>query len=466
MNKDELRWHIFPRDVLPEFLVGFNKIFRAGQYSIHPYDVSGDNVAIGYSNAEISDIYSPPCLMVVGREAAAETLSWLKVYAPEVFPLSQYVRVVSIDEWVRFGENKRFKGYAREDIWASVVLGEAIAQGEADVEVNALPLSRAGACFSMAMARVACTHGTDDATSACADRLRQVEADKRFVRRTVSVADLLPIWAMAHSRFGDSVSVQDTVDLVLEAALDFMPRESKRFSSSGLRSLRSIPEISSDSIETRVLAFQRLIMDLSYAEDKNNGAFSSILVAAAAFLVGRSTSHEFLLRRVGRQFPSAPAWYGLIAALAGPASWDASWARAAKGIERQIRSRFDWSEYSGFDLSWAEYDWLASTFDGGELFASLPKLMPRILSIEILPGSTCQFRLVGSGPAEASSRSSFDFARERELQTALSEFIALANRTRGLLGAGSATEQLALSLDVPAKYPRASKPKKGKTSSG
>lgn len=137
-----------------------------------------------------------------------------------------------------------------------------------------------------------------------------------------------------------------------------------------------------------------------------------------------------------------------------------------KGIERQIRSRFDWSEYSGFDLSWVEYSWLASTFDGGEIFSELPKLMPRILSIEILPGSTCQFRLAVSSAAEGSSRGGVDFARERELQTALAEFIALANRTRGLLGGGPGTEQLTLSLNVPAKFPRTGKSKKGKTSSG
>jgi hypothetical protein len=172
------------------------------------------------------------------------------------------------------------------------------------------------------------------------------------------------------------------------------------------------------------------------------------LMAAAAFLVGRGTSHEFLLRRLGKVFPAAEAWFGLIAALTGVAAWDPDWTRATKSVERHIRAGFDWTDSSGFDLSWTEFAWLASTFEGPEAFATIPKLMPRAVAVEILPGSSCQFKLAAGGNTEAEVRTiSASSERERQLKAALAQFIGLASRTRELLESPSAPVQQSLGLD-------------------
>ncbi len=430
----------------------YNPLDSPAKYFLEPYELKGSVVAVGYSDSRLRDEYNPPALLVLESESAIETLSWLRTYAPETAPLSQYTRVVSSQDWMSFSRIQgRMQGFlydAREDVWSSVILGEALAQGEADVELASLPLSRAGACFSMAIARAVFTYGRDEATKTCADRLRQVEADRRFVRRPVTVSDLMPIWAMASGQFGKSVSAEETANLVLDAASRFMHDSFSVPHSPTPLKLRNIPGLSSDSIEERVLAFQRLSTELTNAEAHGaDSGLPSVLLAAAAFLVGRSTSHEFLLHRVSKRFPASLAWYGLIAGLAGPSTWDANWSKAAKGIERQVRPRFDWSESTGFDLCWIEYSWMAKMFDGTVTFNSLPKLLPRVISIEVIPGAACQFRLVAGSSPELEAGRSNDRVREMDLQAALSQFVVLANRARHLLEGDSTPKQQSLAFD-------------------
>ncbi|WP_141113192.1 hypothetical protein [Chromobacterium haemolyticum] len=450
MNNDSIRWQTFPRDMLPEVLFGVGPHKHMGRLSFDAYELKGGNIAVGFPESRQNSDYNPPEILVLGEESAAETFSWLRVYAPETSPLSQFARVISIDDWERFSTNSYYRHRSlREDIWASIIVGEAIAQGEANIELASLPLSRASGCFTTAIARAASIHGTDDATHTCTNRLRLIEADRRFVRRSVSVEDLLPIWALAGVRFGESLSPSDAVDLVLDAAAKYMSNTMPKGSASKIMSFSEYRNLASDSIEERVLTFNSLVNELAHstARSPRNG-FAAALVGAAAFMVGRSTTHEFLLRRVGKAFPEAPVWFGLIAALAGPESWDADWARAVKGVERQIRSKFDWVESSGFDLCWSEFAWLAKVSDASDIFSTMPKLMPKVVSVEIVPGATCQFRLASGNVSEAESRTMHQATtRERELQSALAQFIGLATRTRPLLEGQEAPVQQSLGLE-------------------
>jgi hypothetical protein len=436
MSNSDIRWRAFPRDALPEALFGTSPISQVARPTFGRYDLLEGSVVTGFVGVRTGLEYNPPCIFVVADNSIAETLSWLKVYAPETSPLSQFGRVISADDWMRFGlrDEHQLQG-TREDRWASIIVGEALAQGDTDVELPSLPLSRASSCFSTAIARAASVYGTDEATHTCADRLRLIEADRRFARRLVSVNDLLPIWALAGVRFSEPLSAQEAVEVVLNTAEKYMPEAFGRGRVPAFVSLRDYPELGSDSIEERVIAFQKLALKVIQASEQGppNG-LPAALLAASAFLVGRSTSHAFLVRRFGRAFPAAPVWFGLIAALTGVETWDQDWIRATKIVERQIRARFDLADATGFDLCWPEFQWLASTFDGPDVFSSLPKLVPKAVSVEVLPGATCQFKLASVGSSEHEARaSSISSARERELQAALAQFIVLAARTQQLL---------------------------------
>ena len=94
---------------------------------------------------------------------------------------------------------------------------------------------------------------------------------------------------------------------------------------------------------------------------------------------------------------------------------------------------FEDALFFGFDLSWLEYSWIASALKDPSVLMTLPKIMPNVLSIETIPGSICQLRLLTNQAHELPSGIPVGASRERDLEMALSRFIALANQTKGLV---------------------------------
>jgi hypothetical protein len=461
MSKHNIRWKVFPRDELPEALLSGSAVGHSTRLLFERHDLKNGKIAAGISDPSLGSSYSPLSVFVVDDESAAETFSWLRVYSPATFPLSQFGRVISAHDWRRFESIDEYGSQAfRPDQWASVVVGEALAQSEADVDLAQLPLSRASACFTMAVARAAAIHRSDEATRACSDRLRVIEGDRRFARRLVTVDDLIPVWSLVNATSVERSSPQDVVELVLHAV------EAHLQEPSSPSSLRDYPQLSSDSIEARVLAFQRLSIELTAKTGRRpRNGMPAAIIAAAAFMVGRGTSHAFLLRQTGKLFPASPVWFGLMAALVGLEAWDPDWIHATKSVERQVRAGFEWTDASGFDICWAEFSWLAGTFEGSNVFLELPKLAARAISIEIVPGAACQFRLATDTTGEPDVRAGQSGGeRVFELQAALEQFVGLALRTRQLLEDKGAPIQVSLNFEGGGAYSKSSRAKKGRGS--
>ncbi|MNL28481.1 hypothetical protein D3C87_1501250 [compost metagenome] len=147
-------------------------------------------------------------------------------------------------------------------------------------------------------------------------------------------------------------------------------------------------------------------------------------------MVGRSTSHAFLLNRFRRVAPAAFAWFGLIAAIAGSRCWDSAWLRAVKGAERLLKPRFGWADISSADIGWAEFAWLAGSLDDVDQLIGLPKMLPRTLGVEVVPGVALQIRL-GQGSGGDDTRVNLEpSARERELADAISHILEIALQVR------------------------------------
>lgn len=461
MKIDEISWISFERDLLPSALFGKVRESRYGQsVSFGAPRPEAGRVAVGYIEHERLNDYKPPSVIVIDDATSSEMFSWLRTYAPETWPLSQFARVVTGDDWRRFQQRKK-PSPQREDRWACLVLGEVLAQGDSDVELSNIPLSRASACFSMAVARTAIIHGTDESTTTCVERLLNLEADRRFVRRPVSVADLNPAWAIITSDVGKEMSGYEAAVLVVDLVSKFGRNSIKTGFGLNVPMLRDYPGLLSDSVEERVVSYQKLSNELinspaQLARDVRANA----TLAAAAFLVGRSTSHYFMLRRSGKLFASSFAWFGLMAALAGPAAWDTNWARAAKGVERLLRAKFEWTDAPSIDMCWPEYSWMSTVFEGVDVFKDVPKMFPRVLSIEVVPGATCQLRFTetpGVG-IETEQKQRFEPSlRESELETALAQFIKLAMKTRHIVESAPSTPptpQQPLSFEEPNARPQ------------
>lgn len=144
-----------------------------------------------------------------------------------------------------------------------------------------------------------------------------------------------------------------------------------------------------------VREFQAFLASMRGAVDDTNARSAIMLVAAAAVLVGNGTSHISLLEEFGKKFPAVFAWFGFLADLAGPKSWDPAWNRASNSVARLLRGRFDLTDPPAFDLSWSEYDFVRAVPKPRDFLSHIPRLYPRLLSIEVVPGAACQFRIGG-----------------------------------------------------------------------
>jgi hypothetical protein len=272
----------------------------------------------------------------------------------------------------------------------------------------------------------------------CSARLAQVEDDEAFSRRSVSVRRLEPVWRIGDQTGARPLEVPKVVEMVLEPLMagSVEPRQLRGLIEEMLDA-RGV--FFSDSVESRVLAFQKLSANVVEASVHTNHPSESALVsiAAGAFLVGRGTSHAFLLSRLGRKWAPAFIWFGLMGGLGGQDIWEQSWSLAVKGIEKFLRGRPDWCQASGADLSWVEYSWISRQLSGTKAFLELPKSLPSAVTIEIMPGAICQLRLAaepGGVPRSLNVAGSVDADRiDYELRNTLDQLAILATRARHLL---------------------------------
>lgn len=437
---EHIYWHTFSLDKTSEALFGHEQLLRANESKKNSDNLDTNaGITIGFTRGNVS--YNPPSIILIEDRNVADIFSWLKVYAPETSPMSQFARVLSKADWQKFFHNSEHHNSTslREDRWASVVLGELLAQGDADIELSTVPLSRATACFSTAMARSSIIHGHGSAVKECIIRLKLLEEDQRFVQRLISVNDMLPIWTILTSQIEEPLDPKDVAKIVVLMAQKYGRESLKIDSRLSILGLEQYPELLSDSIEERIVAFQRLASEVatSFSEFPLS-SYPNALLAAGAFLAGRGTTHAFLLRRWTRKMPAVFAWFGLMVALTSPDAWDPTWSRAVKGIERQLRVKFDWTDIPAADLCWTEYSWMAKIFDGFEVFNELPKLFPKVLSIEVIPGATCQLRLsstLGDNDYESEQRHRSETEqRDIELRMILAQMVDLGLKARQLLG--------------------------------
>lgn len=382
-----------------------------------------------------------PLLIVTNEESASDVFSWTATYSPNVFPLSQFARVISDFDWefLRSLPDEKSNQYTHEDMWASLVFGELLAQSDGEQPLSGIPFSRANACYSTAVARASLIYPKySSAFKTCLNRLKKIELDRSFVPRPVSVSLLAGVWDTLHTHeYRIDSFYASTEGLITESIALLLSRQKGNRANADLL-LSDFTELQSESIEERMLGFNKFLRKL---EAKGGGEIAdsrvNALIASAAFLVGRGTSHIFLLRRLSRIFPSAVLWFGTLAALVGPSCWDEHWLRAVKGIEKYLRAKFNWDEPSLSDLSWHEYAWFSDIYASGEYLDDLSKNSPNVLSVEIIPGATCQMRLASSvgkvGELEKSAREDAKNLNQKELELVVGQLVALASKAQDLV---------------------------------
>ncbi|HCY16913.1 MAG: hypothetical protein A2Z93_04980 [Curvibacter sp. GWA2_64_110] len=321
-------------------------------------------------------------------------MGWIATYAPEVFPITQAVRLLSLEDYQISTEFvARHKELNEDFIWSSVILGEMASQGQRPSSVDKMPVSRALGCFSYPMARTSMLYGgSERATEMLRQRLSVIENDMLFSKKAISVETLQPIWSLAEGGGQRPSEIADVVHVIMSALDPAGPRGII----SDLELLKiDVRKMSSGPIEQRVLEFEnaslKLVQEASSSKQLRSRA--PMYLAAFAFWVGQGTTHISLLEDFENTFPSIYAWTGLFAGLGGPTCWDSRWMRACTAVDRMIRAPFSLTDPPAVDLGWIEYQLIRDQNRPTEWVKELVKLTPRALTVEVLPGASCQMRL-------------------------------------------------------------------------
>ncbi|WP_339453108.1 hypothetical protein [Pseudomonas sp. JAI120] len=427
----KLVWYSYSKDVLPDSLLSSSPPKYLGGNMVKGPIAGSHEVTIGYFEEDRAHDLILPSIIVLPSKASAEIFAWLKAYAPDTSPLSQFARVVANKEFESYSVKSPPQNGTLELVqrWPSLILGEIFAQGEVDTNIDSLPLSRCLASYSNTIARASIIHNNKELYDTCVKRLEAAEADRRFVSRVLKIEDLKPIWHKVETHWDSENPITKVINIFNQPT----QIEKDLFASSASHSsLNNYPELLSDSVEARVVAFRKLLRDeMERIDAPQLKPHLSAIFATAAFLVGRSTSHIFLLKGIDKFIPSVYVWFGLIAGMVGPRYWDVEWTRAAKGVEKNLRMKLDWSEPNQSDLSWCEYEWLTETYRNTSPFIELPKQLPKVLSIEVLPGAACQFRLaVEASSTNKNLQTEVDTRETSILRNLLVELNSLAEKTK------------------------------------
>ncbi|WP_131276940.1 hypothetical protein [Hylemonella gracilis] len=335
-----------------------------------------------------------PSLVIVREADAPELLGWIATYAPEAFPISQTARLLSLEDYgISDGSIALSRAVDEEFVWSSVILGEMASQGQRPSTVDKIPVSRAFGCLSYAVARTNLLYrGSKKAIEILRQRISEIENDKLFSRKPISIEVLQPIWSLAEGSGEQDFELSNAIHVIMSALDSAGPRGAI----SDLEQLNvDVRKMSSGPIEQRVIEFERaslkLVQEASISSQLRSR--TPMYLAAFAFWVGQGTTHISLLEDFENTFPSVYAWTGLFAGLGGPTCWDSRWMRAYKAVDRLVRVPFALTDPPVADLSWAEYQLIKNQNRPGEWVKELVKLNPRALTVELLAGAACQLRL-------------------------------------------------------------------------
>jgi len=403
MKLSDLRWLGCKREDLPRILFapthdGSNLDTAADFRPI----VGRNGFALGVvSSAKVNEARS--VLLLVDDAGARELYSWIYSFSEGAFPLSQFARVVSLKDWEMTAAGGRFVRQRECDLWSCLAVGELISLYGGEGDQYSPRTQWLSYVASLLLARTLAFENKEKIAHLAMERLLKFESFSRFHERPFSALEMEPLWRVAFSAPERTLDTLEAITLCLHSAARANNGGSGEYLVN--RIMTNFPFLFGDSIEQRVSAYHDLAEAVSYGRGLD-GAFlppkvACAVMATGAFLVGRGTSHSFLLSRLPREMSLSAAWLGLISGLCGPESLDPQWAAACLRARKNILEDCNLARSSMSDISWTELEWHLSSLGGGGAFRRLQRASASSLVVEIFPGLLSHQRLTGNSDADA-----------------------------------------------------------------
>lgn len=379
-----IQWFGLSKEALPGILIGMEHPKNSAEIS--PEIVLSKN----YDFAVALDLQSSlknPLSVVIRDTDVPRLLAWLHTYSDETFPLSQYCRVLTLSDW-KLATHESINSINPELLyqWANIISGEIIAQSDFKINLKSIALNRATSCLSYAMARgsIIFSQQPSEIFSLIGSRMLTCDEDTSLHRKKISADSLSKIWFFSNANHKkNDIPNRKIIDIVKSECpviAEFIEKNTALYSTSA---------------EKRIAGFDQVIdYATSYLiSQKSSESPFGLILAAAAFLAGRSTSHVILIEPYAKDYPEAYVWFGLFAGIAGPVSWDRDWMKLCKAVEKMLHAKYSLYEIPQTDISWVEYEWLKNLQNQPTIYPEILKQNTRGLIIEIFPSATCQFKL-------------------------------------------------------------------------
>ncbi|MBK1880984.1 hypothetical protein JIN85_01075 [Luteolibacter pohnpeiensis] len=408
MKWDNYRWVEISRSELLSFIFSRDRSHRTSSPPKSRRLLAGFE---GYhSNSE-----ERPEVLVIEDEDAEDLMAWLYAFAADFMPLSMHFQVVLASDFDAIMRTDSFSNPIFEPVWASMILGEFMMRGRGSKVLKDFYISWIETSCSYSLLAALQVYGDNKLIyDTFIGRLRRLKANEQLGFPELRLETLEVAWkvcidlpdrAYQFEREDEFLFVQRLFHLLESSA-------NRQFSHEFLDLLYS-SYFKSDSVERRLTGFDQVVRKCS---DQNLSDQTEVgfYLGAAAFLVGRGTSHLGLIDRPASSFPSAYLWFSILAGLCGKNSWDPRWFELIRRITPFLRSKRLEGDKPA-DLCWVEFSAMERSRESLSFAKDIVRIFPSSLVLELIPNVHFQIRLAresadsersttGGSPTKGSNR--------------------------------------------------------------
>lgn len=392
MKWHNYKWVEISREDLIYILSGKEKKRASKTGPISPSE-RRKTVLAGFDRSSFIDESKHPSAIIVDDDDSEDLFSWLYSFASDFMPLAMHCQVILASDFNITSKPRIGNPIRSSKLWASVTIGEFLMRGQSsqvlkDFFVSWIDSSCSYSYFSM-------LKNFDGAAlrEKFLARLGKIKNDSKLAFPSLDLDILDIVWSTCSDLDQELAQAADLApNIAVWTILELISEKIGTKSTDLIAHLLHNPNFGSDSVERRLAAFDSVV--LSCRSDERLGKIEcGFCVGAAAFLVGRSTSHIKLMDGLPQGLESAFLWFSVIAGLCNRASWDPRWFELSVRAESWLNTKHIDSKISVFDLSWPEFDWLSSSRRSSSAFREMVKTYPNSIVFEILPDVHFQVRI-------------------------------------------------------------------------
>jgi len=362
--------------------------------------------AVGSWSSTLGDPFAE--VLIVRDNDFVDTVSWLNAFFAPLSPISQWCRILRVSQASQIARRSHTVGLNRMlGAWIGAVLAECSVQAGGIQNLKEVLGSAAASCATFAGGRASSVWGDDADLVEIASRHDELTSLLRDGIRPIKASSLVPLWSVLNGyvetkSYSDQKSLGPFVDIFADITAQVDRLETAELiarismQAGNVFNLLELTSCAQGPQVERVRALDKLGQRLS--DGPQSPAIDALLGLGASFVDPGAAISSELLRRYERQLPLAPIWQGAFAGAFLPFRVMTDQGGLGRLIAKAFLAPDDLQCRPICDISFEEL--VRRVTPGRSFKLDFRGMSARILSVELMPGITCNF---AQSRAEASS---------------------------------------------------------------